>query len=195
MKDKFRFSLGGDGYSIRLALPDAIAFPDMSSSTPGAESDTGGPAADEMMLVQVQDGAEKLASGPERDQGLPGRSPARVEMNAAGFLAMDYDLAKLDTSDARYNRNDNSLVVSKRLVIDGVESGAASIRIEEGARILIATDAVAKALGSKAQELPTRISGALAKGGGYIPFYELRGAGIAVEYDPVRDRVSMSMPS
>lgn len=36
---------------------------------------------------------------------------------------------------------------------------------------------------------------ALEIGNGFVPYHELHGAGVAVECDPVNDRVSLSMPS
>lgn len=120
------------------------------------------------------------------------------------FLNLSYDLATLAPSQptgggsggsASYNATDGSLTVTKPLLVDGESKGRAAIRIEEGAQLYIATAAVADALGSRAQALPNRIASALETGSGFIPFHELRGAGVAVEYDPVTDRVSLSMPS
>ena len=128
----------------------------------------------------------------------PGKSvdppPAR-NLQPGQFLELDYDLATLEPVQETFDPGDSSVTVEKPLYVDGVSTGSAKIRIEEGAQILIATSAVARALGEKTEQLPSRISGALAQGDGFIPFYELRGAGVAVEYDPVTDRISLSMPS
>jgi len=121
--------------------------------------------------------------------------PAAPQLAPGDFLSVDYDLAQLEAAPEKYDRSDGSLTVQKPLFVDGVNSGAATIRIEEGAQILIATSSVARALGDRANALPRRISTVLAQGSGFIPFYELRGAGITVEYDAARDRVSMSMPA
>lgn len=118
-----------------------------------------------------------------------------LELDSGQFIDLDYDIATLEPVSESFDRADGSLTVQKPLYVDGVSSGSATIRIEEGAQILIATSAVARALGDKTEQLPSRISGALARGDGFIPFYELRGAGLAVEYDPVTDRISLSMPS
>ena len=122
------------------------------------------------------------------------------------FLSLDYDLATLDTTrgdtiepgsanSARFNSEDGSLTVTKPLLVDGEARGNATIRIEEGAQILMATSSVANALGSRVENLPRRVAGAIATGTGFIPFHELRGAGISVEYDAVNDRVALSMPA
>lgn len=124
-------------------------------------------------------------------------------LEPGAFLNLDYDLATLapsqpasgSSASANYNASDGSLTVTKALLVDGENKGRAAIRIEEGAQLYIATAAVADALGSRAQALPSRIVSALETGSGFIPFHELRGAGVAVEYDPVTDRVSLSMPS
>ena len=119
-------------------------------------------------------------------------------LEPGAFLNLSYDLATLapsQPSSSSYNESDGSLTVTKALLVDGESKGSAAIRIEEGAQLYIATAAVADALGPRAQALPTRIVTALETGSGFIPFHELRGAGVAVEYDPVTDRVSLSMPS
>lgn len=125
-------------------------------------------------------------------------------LEPGAFLNLSYDLSTLTpstpaagsgSSSASFNASDGSLTVTKPLLVDGESKGRATIRIEEGAQIFIATSAVAEALGPRAQNLPTRIATALETGNGFIPFHELRGAGVAVEYDPVTDRVSLSMPS
>lgn len=122
-------------------------------------------------------------------------SPPRQRPNANSFLDVDYDISSLEPVSENYNRSDGSLTVQKPLFVDGKSSGAATIRIEEGAQILIATSSIAQALGERTSQLPRRITGALAKGTGFIPFYELRGAGIDVAYDPVKDQVSLSLPT
>lgn len=188
-------------YPVRLQLPEVR------------------PAGDEALgrLIEQDAAASPAASAADRDQspGLDARQDGRrnaLAFNQAfrnleprpalrpgEFLSVRYDLATLDPTAAKGTQaagdGGRGLVVTKPLFVDGVSAGAATIRIEEGARILIATQSVATALGSRAQDLPRRISGALAAGSGYIPFQELRGAGIAVEYDPVTDRVSLSLPS
>ena len=121
--------------------------------------------------------------------------PPALELDSGQFIDLDYDITTLEPVSESFDRGDGSLTVRKPLYVDGVNSGSATIRIEEGAQILIATSAVARALGDRTKQLPSRISGALAKGDGFIPFYELRGAGVAVEYDPVTDRISLSLPS
>jgi hypothetical protein len=145
-------------------------------------------------------------AGRARDQRAAAAITSAEGLKPGQFMDLDYDLAKLtptegeegseaSSSAARYNAQDGSLTVTKPLLVDGQSRGDATIRIEEGAQILIATTSVANALGSKVDSLPRRVAGALASGSGFIPFHELRGAGIAVEYDPVTDRVSLSMPS
>jgi len=124
-------------------------------------------------------------------------------LEPGAFLNLSYDLAKLSPSQpasgssasANYNASDGSLTVTKALLVDGESKGRAAIRIEESAQLYIANAAVADALGPRAQAPPRRIVSALEIGSGFIPFHELRGAGVAVEYDPVTDRVSLSMPS
>lgn len=134
------------------------------------------------------------------------QTPKTQKLWRSELMSVDYDLAKLNPrqpaassqtvgSWAAYNFEDGSLTVTKQLLVDGRSRGSATIRIEEGAQILIATASVADALGQQVENLPRRISGAIATRTGFIPFHELRGAGITVEYDPVTDRVSLSTGS
>ena len=185
----------GAQYPLRVALPDATALPSEELASLIEEHEA---ASGEVTMAPPSNGrrfAAAFGSGAfGDDRQLPKLAPP-VNLKPGEFMPLDYDIGTLKPAKEKLDRGDGSLTVSKPLLVDGVSAGSASIRIEDGANILISTAAVAKALGPKADALPTRITRALASGNGYIPFYELRSAGIAVEYDPVRDRVSMSMPS
>ncbi len=187
--------LGDGGYRLRMVLPDAAPW------TAGEEGGSG------------QTGDNLVTIDPNSpNTGLPPNVAGDAHNNAAfadafrdlikkpepkpgEILAVDYNLAELTPVRAEVDHSDGSLTVQKPLFVNGVSAGAATIRIESGAQVLIATSSVAKALGDRADALPRRITNALAKGSGFIPFYELRSAGIQVEYDAARDRVSLSMPS
>lgn len=177
------------GYPQRIALPQTsdIAIEEYSRLVGEGELRISPTKQDEVL-------ADKAVKSevPQLAQSDP--APA-ADLGPGEFLPVEYDIATLEPSQAHYDRSDGSLEVRKSLYVDGVSAGAATIRIEEGAQILIATASVAKALGAKTELLPKRIAGALATGVGFIPFYELRGAGLTVEYDPVNDRVSLSTPS
>ncbi len=186
------------GYPLRVSLPEAVPLSEEEVSRLIEEHGT-------LTKVAPQDLAERPASMAIQALKLGRNSAAfndafrdlvkRPELRPGEVLALDYNLAELNPVKGEVDHSDGSLVVQKPLYIDGVSAGAATIRIESGAQIMIATSSVAKALGDRVDKLPRRISGALAKGSGFIPFYELRGAGIQVEYDAVRDRVSLSLPS
>lgn len=186
------------GYPLRVSLPEAAPLSEEEVSRLIEEHGA-------LTKVAPQDLPERPASTAIA-AAKPGRNNAafndafrdlvkRPEPKPGEFLALDYNLAELNPVKGEVDQSDGSLVVQKPLYIDGVSAGAATIRIESGVQIMIAASSVAKALGDRADKLPRRISGALAKGTGFIPFYELRGAGIQVEYDAVRDRVSLSLPS
>lgn len=193
---------GGDGdtYPLRLDLPSAqvqqsqkLALVEASNSSVLEQEPSGNspsrPSFDSSAF------ATAFSSSIFGDTKQQSKVPAAVQVEPGKFLSLNYDLATLEPSAERLDRSDGSLTVEKPLIVDGVSAGSATIRIEEGAKILISVSSVSKALGSKANSLPKRITGALDKGSGFIPFYELRGAGIAVEYDAAQDRVAMSMPS
>lgn len=184
---------GRPGYPLRVQLP---------VSEPVPMDELAELVRDNENLARLDldlSGTPGRRNGSDGGPGSPSRGDAKFaaipELKSGEFLSLDYDLAALDPVPEKFDANDGSLTVKKPLYVDGASAGSATIRIEEGAQILIATSAVARALGNRADKLPTRISSALAKGSGFIPFHELRGAGIVVEYDPVADRVSLSMPS
>ena len=210
------------GYPLRLTLPEPV--PASIEDLALAAERHPNIAALDMQITEQSDGvvegnrapvrtgfAAAFAAFLEPDGSRCGRGASATQAvtpnrPAPGeVLPLDYDLAKLMPSkpaasthsggEARYNSEDGSLTVTKQLLVDGKSRGNATIRIEEGAQILIATASVADALGDQVDSLPRRISGALATRTGFIPFHELRGAGIAVEYDPVTDRVSLSTNS
>lgn len=203
------------GYPLRLPMPEARPLAmaelaemvaederiaDLGIDIPGAQvgssasSISGRFAAAFSSLIEPSRPAPAAIPAPQLPQLAPGE-----------MLDVDYDLAQLTPVEVpgdlapgaapRYNAEDGSLVVSKPLLVDGQSRGSATIRIEQGAQIMIATASLADALGPRAEELPSRISNALASRSGFIPFNDLRGAGITVEYDPVRDRVSLSTAS
>lgn len=178
----------------QLELADVGLLPDGTEAQPTHEANS---------FATAFAGLFGAASAPRTTGKLvPSRIP---DLKPGEVLAVDYDLAKLTPVEApgaapasgkpRFNAQDGSLTVSKPLLVNGQSRGNATIRIEEGAQIFIATASVADALGDRAGALPSRISNALATRSGFIPFNELRGAGIAVEYDPVKDRVSLSTNS
>lgn len=181
------------GYPLRVALPEAEPVPldELSQLVQEHQS-----LAD--LNIDLPAATDKPTPSQEKANRQSSTFDAQfadLSLQPGEFLQLDYDLSEPDAKNSKFNANDGSLTVEKPLYINGVKTGAAKIRIEDGAQILISTSAVAKALGDRATTLPSRVSSALAQGTGYIPFYELRGAGIAVEYDPVGDRVSLSMPS
>lgn len=184
----------GGPYPLRVALPQSVELPteELAQLIEEHEAESG----------QVTQGrsldtgfADAFGTGTFGERAEQPKLAMPVDLEPGGFLDLDYDIGTLEPVAEKLDRSDGSLTVDKPLLVDGVNAGSATIRIEEGANILISVNSVAKALGPKAETLPKRISGALAKGSGFIPFHELRGAGILVEYDPVRDRVAMSMPS
>jgi len=183
------------GYPVRVALPEAEPVPLEELSELVKEHKA---LAKLNLDIDIPERAE--TPRPPKDKNNQQSSAfdaqfADLSLEPGEFLKVDYDLSEPTRKNSSFDASDGSLTVEKPIYINGVKTGAAKIRIEEGAQILIATSAVAKALGDRATTLPSRISSQLAQGTGYIPFYELRGAGIAVEYDPVGDRVSLSMPS
>lgn len=204
-------------YPLRIALPELKPIP-LEELATLVEQD-GQLAGMDLGLTSrdMRQGGRSIGTGfaaafasllePSGTRGSASTATAKPvpELRPGEMLAVDYDLAKLTPKEApasapagskpRFNARDGSLTVSKPLLVDGQSRGSATIRIEEGAQIMIATSSVADALGARVETLPSRISSAIATRSGFIAFNDLRGAGIAVEYDPVKDRVSLSTPS
>ena len=182
-------------YLERLTLPESLPF--FKTDAPGTKDDVTDLA--ELQQREIVDPDSSARAGANRNN-LAFSDAFRdlikkPDLKPGEFLPVDYNLAEQSAVKANVDPADGSLTVQKPLFVNGVNAGAATIRIESGAQILIATSSVAKALGDRAEALPSRITSALANGSGFIPFYELRSAGIQVEYDAARDRVSFSMPS
>ncbi len=181
-------------YPLQFLLPEAIPLA-TNKLADLIESHEQGPN----LPAPAQENLPQLARQIDTSRPAPGAGNGTelldFDLAPGEVLPINYDLTSLEPVPEKIDRSSGSLTVEKQLYVDGVSSGAATIRIEEGAQILIATKSVAQALGNRTETLPRRISGALAKGTGFIPFYELRGAGIDVSYDPVNDRVSLSTVS
>ncbi len=185
-------------YPLRVALPEAKPLPTEELEELIREHEAG--ASPTMaQLAEAEQTAALLPSLEEQAQSAGPTNDAEqlaiVDLKPGEVLALNYNLVSLEAAPEKIDSSDGSLTVEKQLIVDGVSTGEATIRIESGAQILISTTSVARALGDRTEALPRRISSALAKSTGFIPFYELRSAGIDVAYDPITDRVTLSTVS
>ena len=187
--------LGSSQYPVRIALPAAAPLQVEKLDALIRDHEAGG--SPQLTPAQMTEQSNERSEPGQAGEALQDRAEqlANVDLAPGEVLAINYDLTSLKAAPEKLDRTDGSLTVEKQLFVDGVSTGEATIRIESGAQILISTTSVAKALGDKTEALPRRISGALAKSTGFIPFYELRSAGIDVRYDPITDRVSLSTAS
>ena len=185
-------------YPLRVALPEAAPLPTEELAELIREHEAGASPT----LAQLAEAEQTAAPLPSLEEQAQSDDPtndaeqlAIVDLKPGEVLAINYDLVSLEAAPEKIDSSDGSLTVEKQLIVDGVSTGEATIRIESGAQILISTTSVARALGDRTEALPRRISSALAKSTGFIPFYELRSAGIDVAYDPITDRVTLSTVS
>jgi len=185
-------------YPLRVALPQAAPLPTEELAELIREHEAGASPT----LAQIAEAEETAGPLPPLEEQTEINTPTNdaeqltmVDLKPGEVLAIDYDLVGLKAAPEKFDGDDGSLTVEKQLIVDGVSTGEATIRIESGAQILISTTSVARALGDRTEALPRRISSALAKSTGFIPFYELRGAGIDVAYDPITDQVTLSTVS
>lgn len=81
------------------------------------------------------------------------------------------------------------------LLVDGISKGSARIRVADNAQILIAAGTLAQALGERGKALSPSLSARLERDTGFIPFHDLRAAGIDVRYDAAKDHISLTLPS
>lgn len=199
-----------DAHPVIAAL-DLLPEPEIEdiASTPVSGSGNGSfssdPSIENSQFAEAfADFTSSLSASDRADAAAAVAIAAAEGLEPGAFLDLNYDLATLSLNQpasggaggtAQYDASDGSLTVTKPLFVDGQDKGSAAIRIEEGAQIFITASSVAEALGPRIQALPSRVATALETGDGFIPFHELRGAGMTVEYDPVSDRISLTMPS
>ncbi|WP_394727331.1 hypothetical protein [Altererythrobacter sp. GH1-8] len=180
-------------YPLRVSLPEMrILSPSLDVLTTSDRELSDDPAG-VVTAPEDEDPASRDASPSDATRAL--RETARpVATGPGGMLALDYDLARYAAANS-YNPSDGSIQTRMPLIVDGVARGTADIRVADNAQILIATSSVARAIGSRASTLGPRLSAALENGTGFLPFYELRAAGIEVQYDAVQDRIALTLPS
>ncbi len=179
---------------LRVALPEVrVASPslDVLKTSDAPESRTN--AQESGTQISPEAGAAPSAEASGRAQQQSGATS--IPTRPGGMLALDYDLAEFAAANSTSGSSDGNIETSMPLLVDGVESGTAKIQVADNAQILIATSSVARAVGARASALSPRLSSALESGSGYLPFYELRAAGIDVQYDPIRDRLALTLPS
>lgn len=179
-------------YPVKFPLPDAvIAAPAIDVlRTDGPAGAGTAPPSDQVGGGDIQRTLESTS-----EASASGAAAQAPEIGPGGILALDYDLTRYAAANSGYDRNDGSIETTMPLLLNGKASGNAQIRIVDNAQIQIATRAVANAVGERRAELGPRLSSALESGTGFLPFHELRAAGINVQYDPVNNRIALTLPS
>ena len=112
--------------------------------------------------------------------------PPRAEAPAVrgGLLAVNFDLSDPAGSD------DAVVDTRKKLRVDGVDVGAAAIRVTSGSALFIARDEFRNLLDSSGRkDLAARVIGGTSA---FASFDEIRRLGFGVRYDPVTDRILVS---
>ena len=176
-------------YPVRFSLPS------VSSSWTGevpAESTASDAVPAQSEVVEPPANA---LSPPQAAKVTSAGSAQPFRPATGSMLALDYDLARTVAANRGEISSEGAVETRMALFVDGASRGEASIRIADSAQILIATDAVAAAIGERRSRLPSRLANMLESGEGFIPFYELRAAGITVEYDPIKDSIALTLPS
>ncbi|MCA1661212.1 MAG: hypothetical protein LC648_03195 [Novosphingobium sp.] len=171
----------GEGYAVRFTLPSRQQTP--SAATPGAREAPlavlGGAVAtpedaDPEREVAV---ASALPAGPQPTVVRPG-----PRSKVAGVIPLAYSLA--GGADA-----DDAIAVEKPIVVAGVDSGRIPLRIDGNAKVY--------ALGSRLAAIIAAQGGARVPEGlaeDFVSLERLRALGIAVRYDPIRDRLVIEPP-
>lgn len=183
-----------ESYSLRVDLPEPTRQTD--PQTPPNVSEQSAASADQPQVALSESdtiGALQPTPGSSPSASLGADQP--IATGPGGMLALDYDLAQFATSSATSVASDGGIDTSMPITVNGVSSGNADIRVADNAQILIASRSLAQAIGPFADTLPPRLASSLADGTGFVPFYELRAANIDVQYDPVANRISLTLPS
>lgn len=186
----------GSRYPLRLALPGAKpATEDQIVAILGPGALPGPKASEPVPILAMEPPVRNEPEIEGESLAIAPKPQPSIALEPDEFMPLTYelgDIASLGNSSTLGGAG--ALDLNIDLVVDGQNQGKASFRVEDGAQILISASSARKAFGTKGQQLPSRIAKALATGTGYIPFYELRSAGIEVEYDPVKDVVSITSP-
>ncbi|NVE94188.1 hypothetical protein HUO12_04665 [Altererythrobacter sp. JGD-16] len=174
-------------YPLRIALPEVeIIAPSIDVQRTDRPSSV--IPADALAARTPLDNAPQLNTASLAAPSEP------ISIGPAGMMTLDYDLAQFASANQGGGTSDGSVQTSMALQVNGVARGSAQIRVADSAQILIATGSLASAIGEQASSLPPRLKTALDDGTGFLPFYELRAAGIDVQYDPVNDRIALTLP-
>ncbi|XUU59829.1 hypothetical protein ACRAQ6_09635 [Erythrobacter sp. HA6-11] len=175
-------------YPLRIALPEVETIAPSIDIQRTDQTSSNVPAGDLAARTPL-DTALQLNTAPPATPGEP------IATGTAGMMALDYDLAQFASANQGGGTSDGSVQTSMALQVNGVARGSAQIRVADSAQILIATGSLASAIGDQATSLPPRLKTALDDGTGFLPFYELRAAGIDVQYDAANDRIALTLPS
>jgi hypothetical protein len=118
-----------------------------------------------------------LTAGPAEPRALDPRQPSRTP----GVIALRYSLAGgAEAGDA--------IEVAKPVSVGGKDAGRLPIRIDGNARVFAQASGVAAVLSAHGASPPTGL------GDAFVSLEELRGLGIDVRYDAVRDRLILAAP-
>lgn len=132
--------------------------------------------------------AEEIAPAAPATAYSPPVAPAR-EMLSADLRA--FDLAKVD-APAQPSALSQVIELQKQVVANGMALGTVDIRISGNSTIEVRLGSILSLLQDQMEpELYERLSTANSAGT-YVTFADLRAAGIRINFDPVRDMLTMS---
>lgn len=195
MSPELRKLLGqNESYPLRMPLTSSFG-PSPLAVEP--EVDAAGNSAEDGPAPTTSSPPGEVNTAPESvsPQASTNTKPQPSRIGPGGVLSLDYDLARYASSTGNYSVAAGSIETTMPLVVDGVAKGPAQIRVADNAQILISAGAVSRAIGARRNSLPPSLASKLEAGSGFLPFHELRTAGIDVKYDATKDQIALKLPS
>lgn len=172
-------------YPIRIVLPQ---------TGPEAEEDRS-PARPEPTAVAVEIDDSEASAAADQLADLTGQLPAdtifgetggAAHPSADGLLAIHFDLADPD----RPTVDGSAIEIRKAIRLNGADAGDARIHVDANSQLSIAREELGRLLARLGRQ---ELMGQLDPARRFVSFDEMRRQGIEVRYDPVSDRVLVSI--
>lgn len=171
-------------YPVRIALRQSGPASGSRLLAPAPELGAAEYEADGEAATTADDAADLLRQ--------PSASPSVTAATSDRGAATDRSLViQFDLADAAESWVGGSAIeIRKAIRVNGADAGDASIHMNASSELSIAREELGRLLaGSGRQELV----GKLGSGGRFVSFDEMRSHGIEVRYDPVSDRILISI--
>ncbi|MXP41625.1 hypothetical protein GRI75_08215 [Altererythrobacter soli] len=172
-------------YPVRIALRRSGPPASGSRFLAQAHEPGAGDLAPAAETATAAEGAAHLlpqhSAGPRLANAMSGQSPT-----GDGALAIKFDLA--DTTGSRVGGS--AIEIRKAIRLNGADAGDARIHVDASSTLSMAREELGRILVKSGRQ---ELIGQLGSGGRFVSFDEMRSRGIEVRYDPVLDRILVSI--